>query len=104
VKPRSALAWEAFARAGFACGSLLLPEPRCTSCPENPLRPGEEPFLLDHGCSRQPNASSASRWVITPVAAERLFTVPVRVTARDGTPVLTVLSDHYGLRVTFDIR
>ena len=90
--------WNQAVAAGYGSPAALVRPPICSVCPENTLRLGRPPRLVDHVLLR--TGDSGAR--LEPVCAERLFTAPVVLD--DGPAVTTHLSDHYAVRVRWRWR
>lgn len=86
--------YAAWAAAGYASPYANNPASQCTYCPDNLLNAestttGE---TIDHVLFDSPSILRAT--------SERLFTEPLMINDAEGTPVMTHLSDHYGVSVT----
>jgi endonuclease/exonuclease/phosphatase family metal-dependent hydrolase len=100
VQGNSPRAWDEAVRLGFISPAAAADPPFCSICPEDTLRGGYAGHLIDHALALDPPGGAT----IVPRCADRLFTAPATVTGYRGEPVRTHLSDHYGVRVMFDIR
>ncbi len=100
IEENSSRAWDEAVRLGFESPAAAADPPFCSICPEDTLRGGYAGHLIDHALLLAQSRSPA----LVPRCADRLFTAPETVTGHGGEPVRTNLSDHYAVRVRFDLR
>lgn len=89
-------------RAGFHDPAAEADPPFCSVCGDNTLRGahGDMGMLFDHVLFRDPAGGAELR----PVCADRLLDQRVRVNDFHGVSVSTHLSDHFAVRVKFDLK
>jgi endonuclease/exonuclease/phosphatase family metal-dependent hydrolase len=93
--------WDQAARLGFSSPAADTQPPLCSSCGDNTLHGlGDHGSLIDHALLRDPNSCPA----LVPTGASVRYDGKETVTGHDGRPVMTELSDHYGIEVDFAVR
>lgn len=94
--------WEVVEDAGWVAPASEVDPPICTSCPENTLKADDMiPAMIDHVLTRRNDRDSGRATLID---AERILDTAQTVIDRNGDPLTTDLSDHYGLLVTMRIK
>jgi len=101
--------WRLAADLGFVSPGEYAEPPFCSWCSSNRLAGDVEDHLIDHVMVRNATPgmtpfSALTRDAVAPVCAYPVFREPVPLTDHRGRPVVTNLSDHYGLIVEFDLR
>src|SRR5688572_23808934 len=96
----SSRVWDEVVRLGFTSPAADLVPPFCSVCRENSLRGGAPGKLIDHALVFDPPGGAT----LAPRCIDRPFDAPVTVTGPGGERIRTHLSDHYGVRVRFDLR
>lgn len=98
VEEESGWVWYRAHELGFTDPVAHVRPRLCSRCPWNTfVSDTPKGKLIDHALLRDPDGGLT----VTPTCARREFESPVTVTGYDGKPVVTSLSDHYGIRAKF---
>ncbi len=100
INASSKTVWDAALQLGFTSPAADSQPPFCSICGDNTLRYGRSSSLVDHVFIR--NAQTGTQ--LQSRCVDRLFDTPATITGYDSKPVVTNLSDHYGVRVKLLIQ
>jgi len=100
IEAASSRVWDEIVRLGFGRPAADPVPPFCSVCPEDTLRGGWPGKLIDHALTFDPPGGET----LVPRCVDRLFTEPRTLVGHRGEPVVSSLSDHYGVRFKFDLR
>lgn len=101
VSEESGWVWYHAHELGFSDPVAYVEPSLCSMCPSNTfVGDGSRGTLIDHALLRDPPGGAT----LVPTCVTRLFERPVTVTGDDGNPIVTNLSDHFGIRAKFRFR
>jgi endonuclease/exonuclease/phosphatase family metal-dependent hydrolase len=89
--------WNSILASGFLSPAATSRPSICSRCRGNLIAPTDGRLLIDHVLTRQLDG-------LAPSCAAQAFDAPVTVIDSTGSPIMTNLSDHYGIAVRLFVR